>query len=97
MYALAIIRYLKPLDEVQKVTEAHRAWLREWHARGVVLAAGPFDPRTGGALLLRSPDDGGRALFEQLRDGDPFVQTGTAEYDLRVWAPGIGKDALDRL
>jgi uncharacterized protein YciI len=97
MYALAIIRYLVPLDQVQKHTEAHRAWLRSWHERGVLLASGPFDPRTGGALLLRVPDEGGQAQLEALRDGDPFVKTGTAEYELKPWAPTIGKDGLDRL
>ena len=55
---------------------------------------GPFDPRTGGALFCAGPN---RATFEALRDGDPFVHTGTATYDLKVWAPTIGADGLDSL
>ena len=32
MYAIAIVRYRKPLEEVLPVVEAHRAYLRELHA-----------------------------------------------------------------
>jgi len=94
MYALVIIRFAKPLDEVQKVTEAHRAWLKEWHARGVVLASGPFDPRDGGAILLRLPD---AQTLAALRDGDPYITSGVASYETHVWAPTLGTDGLARL
>jgi hypothetical protein len=32
-----------------------------------------------------------------VRDGDPYVQAGMAQYELLPWKPGIGADALDRL
>ncbi|HEU5404040.1 MAG TPA: YciI family protein, partial [Terriglobales bacterium] len=57
MYALAIIRYRRPLEEIAAVTENHRAYLRELKKQGVLIASGPFDPRFGGALLLRVKDD----------------------------------------
>ena len=56
MYGLVLIRYRLPLDDVIAATDEHRVYLRELKAKGVLLAAGPFDPRTGGALLLRVPD-----------------------------------------
>jgi len=97
MYLIALIRYMKPLEEVLKVLEAHRAYLRELKGRGVLLASGPFEPRYGGALLLRvaHPEDD-RALFA-IRDGDPFVKEGIAQYEILRWAPVIGKEELDRL
>ena len=52
MYALAILRYRKPLEEVLKVVDAHRAYLAELKRQGVLLASGPFEPRIGGGLLL---------------------------------------------
>jgi len=64
MYALAIIRYRRPLDEVLTVVDAHRAYLRELKSRGILLASGPLDPRMGGALLLRVPDTASRTLDE---------------------------------
>lgn len=97
MYALAIIRYRKPLEAVLQVVESHRAYLKDLQARGLLLASGPLDPRHGGALLLRVPDDGAATVLDAIRDGDPFTREGCAQYELLPWAPVIGKDALDRL
>ena len=97
MYALAIIRYRKPLDDVLKVIDEHRAYLRDLKAKGTVLASGPLEPRYGGALLLRVPDGDADATLVRVRDGDPFVKHGLAQYELLPWAPTIGKEDLDRL
>jgi uncharacterized protein YciI len=97
MYALALVRYRKPLDEVLKVLDAHRAYLRALHEQGLIIASGPFEPRSGGALLLRVPDEGAAAALDAIRDGDPFTKTGCAQYELLPWAPVIGKERLDGL
>jgi uncharacterized protein YciI len=97
MYAIAILRYRKPLEEMLPFVDAHRAYLRELKARGTLLASGPFDPRSAGALLLRVPEDAVAATLDAVRDGDPFVKEGVAQYELLPWAPTIGKDDLDRL
>ena len=97
MYALAIIRYRRPLDEVVPVTDAHRAYLRRLQEDGTLLASGPLEPRNGGALLLRVPDDDPHGTLDRVRDGDPYVQAGVAQYELLPWRPGIGVEALDRL
>lgn len=94
MYALAILRYRKPLEDVLKVVDEHRAYLKELQAKGLLLASGPLEPRNGGALLLRVPDV---AALDALRDGDPFTRTGCAQYELLPWAPVIGAEGLDRL
>jgi uncharacterized protein YciI len=97
MYAIAIVRYRKPLEEVLKVIEAHRAYLGDLKTKGLLLASGPLDPRSGGALLLRVPDDAVAATLDQIRDGDPFIQQGCAQYELLPWAPTIGVEGLDQL
>jgi uncharacterized protein YciI len=97
MYAIALIRYRRPLDEVLTVLEEHRAYLRGLQAEGLLLASGPMEPRSGGAILLRVPDDDVHATLDRIRDGDPYVRTGMAQYELIPWAPVTGKDALDRL
>jgi uncharacterized protein YciI len=96
MYAVVVIRYGRPMEEVAQVTPDHRAYLAGLHQRGILLASGPFEPRTGGMLLLRIPDDN-PSLLEQIRNGDPFHQRGIADYELLHWAPTIGVDSLDRL
>ncbi len=94
VYAIAIVRYRKPLEEILTVLDAHRAYLRELKAKGLLLASGPLDPRSGGALLLRVPDE---AALDAVRDGDPFIQARVAQYELLPWLPNIGVEDLDRL
>lgn len=96
-YAIAIIRYRRALDEVVANTDDHRAYLRGLHEQGTLLASGPFDPRNGGALLLRLPEENPTAALDAVRDNDPFWRRGIAQYELLPWNPVIGKDGLDAL
>ena len=97
MYAIAIVRDRRPLEEVIAHQEPHRAYLRELKAQGTLLAAGPQDPRYGGIFLLRISDEHPQAALDAVRDGDPFYQQGVAQYELLPWKPVIGVDDLDRL
>jgi uncharacterized protein YciI len=97
MYAIAIIRYRRPLEEVLTVTEQHRAYLRDLKDEGVLVASGPMDPRTGGILLVNVPDDDVVAALDRVRDGDPYVTFGIAQYELIPWNVGIGREDLDKL
>lgn len=95
MYGLMILRYRAPMDAIEATTDAHRSYLRELHSRGIVLASGPFDPRTGGAILVRVPEEG--PSLEAIRDADPFHRQGLVEYELLPWNVGIGRSAIDQL
>jgi uncharacterized protein YciI len=97
MYAIAIVRYLKPLDEILVHLEVHRAYLRGLEAEGLLLASGPFEPRVGGALLLRLPDADPQSAAARVRDGDPFTRLGLAAYELLLWNPVLGLNRLDSL
>lgn len=97
MYALAIVRYRKDLEQVLPHLEAHRAYLRELQGAGLLLASGPLDPRSGGALLLRVPDDAVDGTLDRIRMEDPFVRVGVAQYELLPWNPVIGRESLDTL
>ena len=96
MYALAIIRYRRPLEEVLLHHEAHRAYLQELKAQGLLVASGPLEPRYGGALLLRVPDDAVEATLDRIRDGDPYWKAGVGQYELLLWNVKTGHDDLDR-
>lgn len=97
MYALAIIRYRRPTEEVLQHTDAHRAYLKRLKADGTLIASGPLNPRFGGAALFRIPDDKIEATLDALRDGDPYVKAGVAQYELLPWAVATGREDLDRL
>jgi uncharacterized protein YciI len=97
MYAIVIVRYRQPVEEVLKVQEPHRAYLRQLKAEGVLIAAGPMEPRFGGMFLLRVPDGDPRPALDRIRDSDPYYRAGVAQYELIPWQVVIGKDDLDRL
>ena len=95
MYALAIIRYRQPIEEVLACHDAHRAYLQRLKAEGLLVASGPLDPRFGGALLLRVADDGADAALDAIRDADPYWRAGVAQYELLKWNVKTGRADLD--
>ena len=80
-----------------RVRPEHREYLRELKAKGILLGAGPFDPRTGGALLVRVPTESAQEALTAVRDGDPFFSQGIANYELIAWNVVIGNEGLDKL
>jgi uncharacterized protein YciI len=97
MYAIVLIRYRVPLEEVLKAQDEHRAYLRQLKAEGILLAAGPMDPRSGGMLLVRFPDGDVQGELTKLRDGDPYYFRQLAHYEMIPWNPVMGKEELDKL
>jgi len=97
MYALALIRYRRPIEEVVAHQEGHRAFQRKLKEDGVLLAAGPHDPRFGGMMLLRVSDENSQKALDAIRDADPYYQAGVVQYELLAWNVVIGKENLDLL
>jgi uncharacterized protein YciI len=97
MYAIALLRYRRPLEEVLTLLDHHRAYLRGLKERGLLLASGPLDPWTGGALLLRVPDDAVQETLDRIREEDPYTRAGMAQYEVWPWKPVVGKEELDAL
>jgi uncharacterized protein YciI len=97
MYAIAILRYRKPLEDVLKHIDSHRAYLAGLKQGGLLIASGPIAPRNGGALLLKVPDGEVQATLDSIREDDPFTRFGLAQYEMWPWAPTIGAEELDRL
>jgi len=97
MYAIILVRYRRPLTEIEAVTEAHRAYLRTLKEQGILLASGPLDPRFGGMWLVRVQDENPLADLDALQAGDPFFKAGLANYEPLVWKVGTGKEDLDRI
>jgi len=97
MYAVALIRYRRPLEEVLEVTDRHRAYLKDLKEEGILIASGTMDLRSGGMLLLRVPDDDVIGTLDRVRDGDPYVTFGLGQYEVIPWVVGIGKEDLDKI
>ncbi len=94
MYAFVALKYLAPLERIQKTTDKHRAYLHELHAAGKMICSGPFVPREGGALLLRIDDP---AEIAPLLAKDPYHLEGLVADTIYVWDPNIGREELDSL
>jgi len=58
-------------------------------AEGKLLASGPFVPRTGGMLLLSAAS---RDEVDMMLCEDPFLDRAIATYEVREWAPTLGKE-----
>ena len=96
MYVFAVVRYRKPLEEVQRHQDLHRAWAAALREKGTIVASGPLEPRFAGAILFRFPDGTADSDILALRDSDPYVKAGVAQWELLHWNPVNGKENLDR-
>lgn len=85
------MRFVKPLDQVDRHVQAHREYLGGFYQQGLLLLGGRKQPRTGGVILScqRSLDEV-RALF----DADPLVAARVAEYTVTEFEPVMQAPAL---
>jgi uncharacterized protein YciI len=74
------------MAKVMEHYEAHGARLREYHARGVLLMAGPLGNPPDGALAIFTE----RTAAEEFVAGDPFVVNGVVgKWRLVEWAEAL--------
>ena len=95
MYAIAIIRYRKPLEDVLKHVDAH-AYCQGLKQEGLLLASGPW--RHAAAEHCSC----GFRMTKPRRRSTVFARTTVhpvrlAQYEMWPWAPALGAEDLDRL
>lgn len=80
-----VMRYhtdLSKLPLARELLPAHRARLDEFHARGVLLMAGPLGTPPSEALGVFTS----REAAEEFVEGDPFVREGVvASHSITEW------------
>ncbi len=79
-----IISYEKPLDDVLKVSDAHREYLDGFLRKGILVASGPMVPRTGGVIWFRNVD---RGQVEAMVQDDPYAKAGVASFRILEFEP----------
>ncbi|WP_431522409.1 YciI family protein [Shinella zoogloeoides] len=91
---VAILTYVRPLEEIDRHVEAHIEWLRRHYADGTFLLSGRRVPRTGGVIVTR-----GESLeaVEALLKTDPFQQHGLATVDIIPLQVAMAADGLKEL
>src|SRR3954454_3608700 len=76
---LLLLKYVKPIDEVERLLPAHRAFLDRFYREGKLILSGPREPRTGGVILadVDSELEAMKIVVE-----DPFFTEKVADYEL---------------
>ena len=77
-------KYLKPLEEVDRLLPAHREFLDRFYREGKFVASGPREPRVGGVILanVASELEAMKIIVE-----DPFFIEKVAEYEVIRFTP----------
>lgn len=88
---IAILKYKKPLEEVDRFLQAHRDYLAEHYAAGDFIASGPQSPRIGGVIMIKADN---RADVDAIISQDPFNLNGIADYQIVEFNPTMSCDAV---
>lgn len=83
MFAV-ILKYKKPIEEIERHTPAHRAFLDRYYEKGVLLISGRQTPPTGGVILAKAES---REAAQSIFDEDPFKTEGVADYEFYEFTP----------
>ena len=79
-----LLKYLKPLEEVDRLSAAHGEFLDRYYRAGKFIASGPRDPRTGG-VIIADVDTELEAM--KIIVDDPFFTEKVADYELIRFTP----------
>lgn len=81
---IALLKYVRPLEEVDVLIPEHMRFLEEQYASGLFVVSGRKEPRTGGVILISGHD---RQRVLAALELDPFKIAGVAEYELIEFSP----------
>ena len=81
---VVIVKYVKPIEEIDKVLVEHRAFLDKYYQSGHLICSGPQNPRTGGVILAKAAS---KNELEKILAQDPFAQNKVAEYEILEFDP----------
>jgi uncharacterized protein YciI len=91
---VVLLTYCRSLDVIDGLLEAHRRYLDVCYDRGVFLASGRREPRTGGVILARAES---REALAAILAEDPFHGAGAASYEIIEFTPGKVAPGLEGL
>ena len=88
--------FLQPYTAMKPHLQAHRAWVEQLRAAGVVVSSGYLvdgagQPGGGGLLLLEAAS---YAAAQALVQQDPMVISGGVQWTLQHWRPAVGDLAV---
>ncbi len=91
---LVVLRYKKPLSEVDRFIPEHREFLARHYASGHFLLSGRNEPRDGGVILARAHE---RSEIDEIVRRDPFHREHIADYEVIEFIPSMSAEELSGL
>ena len=88
---VVILEYVADLAEIDAALPAHGTWLEEQYERGLFIASGRREPRTGGIILA----NGTRKEVETAIAADPFAMRKLARHTVIEFHPSKFGGPLD--
>lgn len=88
------LTYICELSEIEKYLVDHVEYLDDHYAKGIFLASGRKEPRTGGVILAKINS---RAELDKVIEKDPFKINGLADYEVIEFIPSKTIDAFSFL
>ncbi len=88
-----LLKYIKSLEEVDKVISAHITYLDKFYSLGKFICSGRRLPRIGGVILCKAANiEEAIAITKE----DPFLIAGVAEYEIIEFSPTKYKEGFER-
>ncbi len=76
---VVLLKYTKPLAEVDALMKDHVRFLEQCYSSGAFVASGRQVPRTGGVIIAATQS---RDELEEIMSYDPFVREGVAAFEI---------------
>ena len=89
---IAILKYIRPLPEVDAMLSEHRQYLQKLFDQNKLLVCGRLNPRTGGIIIAKNIP---RKEFEKILQNDPFVKV--SEHTIIEFTPRLYDDCLKEM
>ncbi len=89
---IAILKYIKPLEEVDLIVSVHREYLKKLLAEKKLLVAGRLHPRTGGIIIAKNVS---REEFEKIMHQDPITKV--SEFTIIEFIPSFYDSCLKEI
>src|SRR5260221_14188335 len=86
-----VLLYKRPLSEIDKHVDAHRAWLGKNYADGTFLVSGRQRSGAGGFILAAAVE---RGQLDATLANDPFGQNDLADYEIIEVAPSMADGTI---
>jgi len=79
-----LLKYIKPIEDVERLMPAHREFLKRYYDTGKFIVSGPREPRTGAVIIANVPSE---VEAMKIIVEDPFFAEKVAEYEVIRFNP----------